>query len=169
MSRRCDFKLSVAAPVDDVDRWFDIDAVCSVVDAGGIAACGSMLGGGVLTVTGGAAGVGAGAGSDLVGGGVSLCVPLDFGATKGVGTAAFLSTGFDTSSKLDVSSEESSLSSLSANLEAMFEIEFWLSFIEGGGPRTAATGVGSAAAGAGAFAGGVAARGGSAFVASAGL
>ena len=44
------------------------------------------------------------------------------------------SAGLATSSKLEVSSSsEASLASLSANLEAMFEIEVWLSFIDGGG------------------------------------
>lgn len=129
-----------------------------------------MLGGGVLNVAGGAADVGAGTGSARGAGAVSLWVPLVLGAVKGVETPGCLSTGFGTPSKLDVSSVESSLSSLSANFDAMLEMECWLSFIEGGGPRMMGAGAGSVTAViAGAFLGGVTARGSSAFVGSVGL
>lgn len=46
------------------------------------------------------------------------------------------SIGLGTSSKLDASSSDSS-SSLSANLDAILDIDSWLSFIDGGGPREA--------------------------------
>lgn len=53
------------------------------------------------------------------------------------------SIGFDTSSKLEDSSDEDS-SSLSANLDAIDAIDAWLSFIVGAGPLAtgAATGAG---------------------------
>lgn len=46
------------------------------------------------------------------------------------------STGFETSSKLELSSSDSS-SSLSVNLDARWAIELVCSFMEGGGPRIA--------------------------------